>query len=69
MKPDKMPPARRGYEETHVKFNILGHPKESSNPRYIPNDDEYNALREVFPWLIDAYKKKTANSAVKRLSR
>lgn len=52
METRKMPPARQGYQETVVRFTILGEPKRCDNPDYIPTDAEYNALREVFPWLI-----------------
>lgn len=45
---------RSGYEETSVAFDILGQPKRSSNPDYIPSDAKYNALREVLP-VVDKY--------------
>ena len=69
MQTSKRPPARQGYKETLVQFTVLGQPKNSSNPNYIPSDAEYNALREVFPWLISAYVGKIANEAVERISK
>lgn len=44
-------------KQTVVRFNILGEPKKADNPAYIPSDNDYYALREVFPWLISAVKK------------
>lgn len=40
-----IPPAKHaGYQETVVRFNVLGEPKRCDNLDYIPTDDEYNAL-------------------------
>ncbi len=55
-----------GYEETNVKFDILGKPKRSSNAAYIPKDEEYNALTAVFPWLIEVGKRVRTDQAVER---
>lgn len=54
------------YEETDIKFDILGQPKRSSNPNYIPSDVEYNALREVYPWLTNAGMQARIDRAVER---
>ena len=58
---------RSGYEETSVAFDILGQPKRSSNPDYIPSDAEYNALREVCPWLTNMGKQMRVDRAVENL--
>ena len=55
-----------GYEETSVAFDILGQPKRCSNPDYIPSDAEYNALREVCPWLTNMGKQVRADRAVEK---
>ncbi len=55
-----------GYEETSVAFDILGQPKRSSNPDYIPSNAEYNALREVCPWLTNMGKQVRADRAVEK---
>ena len=57
---------RSGYEETSVAFDILGQPKRCSNPDYIPSDTEYNALREVCPWLTNMGKQVRVDRAVKK---
>lgn len=57
---------RSKYEETNVKFDILGKPKRSSNAAYIPKDEEYNALTAVFPWLIEVGKRVRTDRAVER---
>lgn len=57
---------RSGYEETSVAFDILGQPKRCSNSDYIPSDTEYNALREVCPWLTNMGKQVRVDRAVER---
>lgn len=57
---------RSGYEETSVAFDILGQPKRSSNPNYIPVDEDYNALIAVFPWLIEVGQRVRVDRAVER---
>ena len=55
---------RSGYEETSVAFDILG--QRCSNQDYIPSDAEYNALREVCPWLTNMGKQVRVDRAVKK---
>ena len=57
---------RSRYEETSVAFDILGQPKRSSNSDYIPSNAEYNALREVCPWLTNMGKQVRVDRAVKK---
>ena len=57
---------RSGYEETSVAFDILGQPIRCSNPDYIPSDAEYNALREVCPWLKNMGKQMRVDRAVEK---